>query len=82
MRDFASDKLPENDTEAVYVRGFGVLLSSQYLRRHPVRRTDLSTVIFDKFVLISGQSKVAYFDRPIVVQQNILAFQIAVEYIF
>jgi hypothetical protein len=50
-RDLASEELPKDHSERVNICGFGIFLPSEDLGSHPVRRTDLALVIFDKAVL-------------------------------
>ena len=81
MRYLTSDELPEYDAKAVDIGSHGVGLASQDLWRHPVRRAHLSVVVAHKLFLIASQTEIADLDRPIVCQQNVLAFEITMEYL-
>ena len=44
-----------------------------------MRCADLTMIVCVKFRLVPGQSEIAQFDRPIVIDQHVLTLEITVE---
>ena len=72
--NLASNELPNDDPVAIHVGGLFVLASPQDLRGHPVGSAYPPLLVLHIDVAYSGQPEVTNFDRPVVLDQNILAF--------
>lgn len=72
------EHLPQDNSEGIHVSRWRVLLTAQDLWGHPVRCTNLTMIVCVKLGLIAGKSKVAQFHGPVVVDEDILTFQITV----
>lgn len=81
VRYLAGNQLPENHAKAVHVSSFGVGITAEDLRSHPVRGAHLAVVVSDELLLVAGEAEIADLDRPVIREQYILALEVAMEYL-